>query len=65
MNWFTPKQAAEYLQIAQSTILSRARSGRLKGYTLSGTERHIWRFKQEDLDAMMQSPAVPTEGRVN
>ncbi|MGA9964778.1 MAG: hypothetical protein WBQ10_06215, partial [Terriglobales bacterium] len=37
----------------------------LRGYILSGTQRHVWRFKSSDLDAMLSVPAVlSTDGRI-
>jgi len=37
------------------------RQGKIKAYSLSGTKRHIWRFRKEDLDAaLMKLPVVPS-----
>ena len=62
-NWLTANQAAAYLSIKPATLLMWARQGKLKGYTLSGTHRHVWRFQTVDLDAMLASPSVVTENR--
>jgi excisionase family DNA binding protein len=57
--WMTAEDAAAYLDVNPRTLLSWARQGRVKGHTLSGTKRHVWRFLVEDLDAsIMQAPAV-------
>jgi excisionase family DNA binding protein len=62
--WLTATEAAQYLKVQPRTILSWARSGHLKGYTLSGTKRHVWRFQRVDLDATMALPSVlEPEGR--
>jgi excisionase family DNA binding protein len=59
------EQAAAYLGIDQRTLLSWARHGKVKGYRLSGTQRHVWRFLIEDLDAIMSAPSVVLQnGRI-
>jgi hypothetical protein len=40
------------------TLLHWVRQGKLRAYILSGTQRHVWRFKTSDLDAMLSVPAV-------
>ncbi len=57
-DWLTAKEAAEYLKVKDRTILTWARQGRLKGYPLSGTKRHIWRFLKSDLDAAILGPSA-------
>lgn len=59
IQWLTASEAAEYLKIQTRTLLLWARLGRVKGYILSGVSRHCWRFRQEDLDAIMALPSVP------
>jgi len=51
--WLTATEAAQYLRVQQRTILAWARTGKLKGYTLSGTKRKVWRFLLADLDGTM------------
>ena len=64
--WLTAPEAAAYLRVEPRTILAWARLGKVHAYTLSGTERHVWRFRAEDLDAMLCSPVVlSTERRPN
>lgn len=63
--WLTAQEAAQYLHVKRRTLLSWVRKGKVKGYALSGTKRHIWRFRRIDLDAKMLGPAVLTEGRIN
>ena len=64
--WLTAKEAAQHLKVATRTALHLwVRLGKLKGYPLSGMKRHVWRFLQADLDAMLLVPSVPsTQGRV-
>ena len=51
--WMTADEAAEYLKVDRRTLLEWARQGKAKGFQLSGTKRHVWRFRQLDLDAML------------
>jgi excisionase family DNA binding protein len=55
--WLTATEAAEYLKIRVRTLLLWARQGKVKGYVLSGTQRHVWRFRREDLDGAFLQPA--------
>jgi excisionase family DNA binding protein len=57
--WLTASEAAEYLKIRVRTLLLWARQGKVKGYVLSGTQRHVWRFRREDLDGAFLQPAGP------
>jgi|KBSMisStandDraft_5_1062788.scaffolds.fasta_scaffold1911267_1 excisionase family DNA binding protein len=59
--WLTPEEAAAYLQVERRTILTWAHLGKLRGYQLSGTRRHVWRFLQSDLDAMLAPPSAAFE----
>jgi excisionase family DNA binding protein len=63
--WLTSKEAAIYLHVESRTLLAWARQEKVKGYVLSGTRRHVWRFLRADLDATLRAPAVlsPT-GRI-
>jgi len=63
--WLTANEAAQYLKIKTRTLLAWARSGKLKGYVLSGHRRQTWRFLRVDLDATLELPAVLDTGRVN
>ena len=51
IEWLTAKEAAAYLRAKIRSLLLWARPGMIKGYALSGTKRHLWRFRREDLDA--------------
>jgi excisionase family DNA binding protein len=51
--WMTAAEAAEYLRISARTLLVWVRAGHVKGYPLHGTKRRVWRFRREDLDAVM------------
>lgn len=63
--WLTSDEAALYLRIERRTLLQWVRQGKVRGYILSGTQRHVWRFKTADLDAMLSVPAVlSSDGRI-
>jgi excisionase family DNA binding protein len=53
-NWLTANEAAAYLSVEPRTLLLWARTGKVRGYTLSGTRRHVWRFLSTDLDAALK-----------
>lgn len=56
--WLTAAEAAAYYKIKARTLLLWARQGKVKGFPLSGTRRHVWRFRRSDLDAMLTGPSV-------
>ena len=57
----TAAEAAAYLKVKPRSLLLSVRQGKIKAYALSGTKRHIWRFRKEDLDAaLMKLPVVPS-----
>jgi len=60
--WMTANEAADYLRVKTRTLLMWVRGGKLQGYTLSGTKRRVWRFRQEDLDAAILAHPVLTSG---
>jgi excisionase family DNA binding protein len=49
--WLTANEAARYLKVKPCTVVQWAKQGKLKGFSLSGTLRRVWRFQQIDLDA--------------
>ena len=49
----TAAEAARYLRIKTRTLLLWARHGKIKGQTLTGTQRHVWCFLQSDLDDIL------------
>ena len=61
--WLTANEAAAYLKVDRRTILDWARCGKVKGYTLSGVARHVWRFLRSDLDAMLVASSAGTADR--
>ena len=61
--WLTTNEAAAYLKVKARTLLQWARQGKIKGYTLSGVKRHVWRFRKVDLDGTLEVPSVRSEGR--
>ena len=56
--WLTAAEAAHYLNVEPRTLLLWAREGKVKGFALSGTKRHVWRFRRIDLDGMLSGPSV-------
>jgi len=62
--WLTANEAAAYLKVKPRTLLLWTRLGKVKGYSLSGARRHVWRYQQHDLDAALlgdvhfQAPSV-------
>lgn len=58
-DWLTANEAAAYLKVAPRTLLMWARQGKVNGHVLSGTRRHVWRFRHVDLDGMLTAPSVP------
>lgn len=56
--WLTSEEAAEYLKINRRTLLEWVRQDKLKAYKLSGVIRHVWRFRQADLDAMLTASSA-------
>ena len=57
-SWLTAREAAQYLSVEPRTVLVWARQGKVRGFKLSGTKRHVWRFRHSDLDAMLIAPSV-------
>jgi excisionase family DNA binding protein len=53
IEWMTAEEAAEYLKVERRTLLEWTRQGKVRGLQLSGMNRHVWRFRQPDLDAML------------
>ncbi len=58
MHWMTTEEAAAYLKVPRKTLLVWVRRGQVRGFQLSGTQRHVWRFRQEDLDAALLSAST-------
>lgn len=57
--WLTAKEAAKYLRVQHRTLLLWVRQGKLQAYSLSGTKRHVWRFRRADLDcAVLAHPVI-------
>ena len=51
LEWLTAAEAAQHLKVSHRTLLRWVKQGKVKGYAVSGTERHTWRFRRADLDA--------------
>jgi excisionase family DNA binding protein len=59
--WLTVSEAGNYLKVKPRTLLLWARQGRVKAFALSGTQRRIWRFRRQDLDAaLLESSVLPS-----
>src|SRR5580692_5087282 len=43
--WLTAEEAAAYLKVKTRSLLRWVRLGNVQAYTLSGTRRHVWRFR--------------------
>jgi excisionase family DNA binding protein len=62
LEWLTANEAAAYLKIKVRTLLLWARQGKVQAFALSGTKRHVWRFRRQDLDsALLESPVLPSQ----
>ncbi len=60
-DWLTASEAAAYLRVKVRTLLLWTRQGKVKAFALSGTKRHVWRFRREDLDAaLLESVVLPS-----
>jgi excisionase family DNA binding protein len=57
-DWLTSDEAAQYLKVKRRTLLLWVRQGKLQAFGLSGTKRHVWRFRKQDLDAALLESAV-------
>jgi len=60
-DWLTPAEAAAYLKVKRATLLLWVRHGKVQAYKMSGTKRHVWRLRREDLDtALLSQPVLPS-----
>jgi excisionase family DNA binding protein len=63
-DWLTANEAAEYVKVQPRTVLQWARERRIPAHRLSGILRCVWRFRKDELDAILcSSSADPAEGR--
>jgi excisionase family DNA binding protein len=56
--WLTADEAAAYLKVRTRSLLRWVRLGHVRAYVLSGSKRHVWRFRKEDLDATLLAKPV-------
>ena len=56
--WLTEEQVQEYLQVARSTLWRWEKAGRLPVYRAGKLKR----YRQEDLDALLERSEVSDEG---
>jgi excisionase family DNA binding protein len=56
--WLTTAEAAAYLKVKARSLPLWVRQGKIRGHSLSGTKRRVWRFRKEDLDAALVAPSV-------
>jgi excisionase family DNA binding protein len=72
-DWLTVAEAAAYLKVKPRSLLLWVRQGKVRAYAITGTQRRVWRFLKEDIDAALLSrpvvssdaPAVLTERRIS
>ena len=59
--WLTVAEAARHLQVKPRTLLLWVRQRKVQAYGLSGTKRHVWRFRRADLDSfLLAHPVIPS-----
>jgi excisionase family DNA binding protein len=59
--WLTADEAAKHLKVKTRTLLLWVRQGKVKAFALSGINRRVWRFRQQDLDAaLLESSVLPS-----
>lgn len=64
IEWLTAIEAALYVKVKPRTILQWAREGKVPAHRLSGTRRCVWRFRKDELDAILcPSSADSADGR--
>lgn len=67
IEWLTATESASYLKVEVRTLLLWVRQGKIKAFALSGSKRHVWRFRHQDLDAALVErtviPSVPPSVR--
>ena len=61
--WLTATEAAAYLKVRPRTIVQWAKDGKVRGHRLSGCKRITWRFRREELDAMLCVPSADSAER--
>ncbi|MGA7459132.1 MAG: helix-turn-helix domain-containing protein [Candidatus Korobacteraceae bacterium] len=60
--WLKAEEAAAYIKAKVRSFLLWVRQGKIKGYALSGTTRHVWRFLKKDLEAaLLSNPVLMSE----
>jgi excisionase family DNA binding protein len=59
--WLTAQEAAAHLRVKTRTILAWARQGKIPAHALSGSLRVTYRFRMEELDALL-TDAFPRKG---
>ncbi len=52
--WLTLEQIAEYLQMSVSSIYKMAQTGKIPAYKVG----RQWRFKKEEIDALVEKRKV-------
>ncbi len=55
-------EAAHYIKAKPRTLQTWVRQGKVQAYASCGISRHVWLFRQSDLDAaILAKPAVLSE----
>jgi len=64
IEWLTALEAALHVKVKPRTLLQWTRDRKIPGHPLSGTLRRVWRFRKDELDAILgSSSADPADGR--
>jgi excisionase family DNA binding protein len=58
IEWLTAQEAARHLKVKPRTLLLWVRQGKVRAFALSGTRRRVWRFRQQDLDALLENAVL-------
>jgi excisionase family DNA binding protein len=58
IEWLTAQEAARHLKVKPRTLLLWVRQGKVRAFALSGTRRRVWRFRRQDLDALLENAVL-------
>ena len=63
-SWLTADEAAAYLKVEKRSLLRWVPQGKIRGYALARTTRHVRRFLHTDLDnALLAHPVPPSTSK--
>ncbi len=55
--WLSPREAATYARVSETSILRAARRGTLRAFKVGGGR--LWRFRPSDVDAWIEAGVQP------